>query len=118
MNKPAPTNNNAETATCTTSNPLLKRDRLPVVRPLCFNVEFKSRLVARHAGASPNRRPVSNDTASVNPSTRQFRLSPTPLGNSPLSSLVNTLSAPLNQKAKSAPTAPQSVASSKLSDSN
>src|ERR1043165_7289415 len=118
MNNPAPTSNSAQIATCTTSNPLLKRDMLPVVRPLCFSVEFKSRLVARHAGASPNRTPVSSDTASVNPSTRQFKLSSTPLGNSPLSSLVNALNAPLNQNAKNTPATPPSTDSSKLSVSS
>ena len=85
------------------------------MRRLCLSEVAKSSLVARHAGARPNSTPVSSETASVNASTRQFRLRSTPLGKIPVSLSVNARSARLPQKAKSTPTAPPSAASSTLS---
>src|SRR6186997_1254452 len=97
MNNPAPTNNNAETATCATSSPLLKRETPVVVRPVCFIAVLKSKLVARHAGTNPNSTPVNSETATVNTSTRQFKLNSTPLGKSPVSLSVSATSAFLPQ---------------------
>ena len=118
MNNPAPTSNSNESATCATISPLLKRDTTPVVRRLCLSEVDKSRLVARHAGAKPNSTPVSSETASVNTSTRQFRLSSTSLGKMPVFLSVNATSARLPQKAKSTPTAPPNAASNTLSVSS
>ncbi len=84
MNKPAPTNNSNDTATCATINPLLSRETAPVVRRLCLREVAKSSPVARHAGAKPNTTPVKSETASVNTSTRQFRLRSTSLGKIPV----------------------------------
>ena len=118
MNKPAPTNNNNDSATCAMISPLLNRDTAPVVRRLCLSAVVKSWLVARHAGTKPKSTPVSSETASVKASTRQFRLRSTPLGKIPVSLSVSARSALLLQNAKSTPTAPPNAASSTLSVSS
>src|SRR5678816_1451903 len=105
MNNPAPISNKNETATCRTSSPLLKRDTVPVARRLCFRAVVRSRLVARHAGANPKRKPVSNVTVSVNTNTRQLRLRSTPLGSRPVSLSVSARRTFLPQKAKTTPAA-------------
>ena len=106
MNKPAPTNSNNESATCVTISPLPSRDIAPVARRPCLSGVTKSGLVARHAGANPNRTPVNNETANVKASARQFRLSSTSLGKSSAPLSVSVMSAPLPQKAKRRPAAP------------
>ena len=47
MNKPAPTNNNNDSATCATISPLLNRDTAPVVRRLCLSA--RRQIQARRA---------------------------------------------------------------------
>src|SRR5215813_5862474 len=118
MNNPAPTSNNNDSETCATINPLLKRETAPVARRLCLSEVAKSSFVARHAGASPNSTPVSNETNSVNASTRQFTLRVTLLGINPVSLSVSATSALLPHMAKSTPTTPPRPASSTLSVNN
>src|SRR6185503_12888285 len=118
MNKPAPINNKNETANCRTSSPLLKRETGILVPRLCLRAVVKSSLVARQAGIDPKRRPVNNEITRVNTSTRQLILRSTPLGKSPVSSLVSATSILLPQKANSTPKTPPSAASNKLSVSN
>ena len=118
MNKPAPTNNRSESATCTTISPLLKRDTTPVVRRLCLSEVAKSKLVERQAGARPNSAPVSSETVIVKTSTLHFRLRSTPVGRNLGPRSVRATSALLPQKAKSTPTAPPNAASNTLSVSS
>src|SRR6266542_4933297 len=118
MNNPAPTSNNNDSATCATINPLLKRETAPVVRRFCLSEVAKSSFVARHAGARPNSTPVSNETSSVNASTRQFTLSSTLPGINPVSLSVSATNALLPHKAKSTPATPPKPASSTLSVNN
>src|SRR4029078_13139067 len=106
MNKPAPVNNNNDSATWATISALVKRDTAPVVRRLCLSAVVKSVFVARHAGARPNSKTVSSDTARVNTSTRQFRVKSTPLGKIPVSLSVSASSALLPQNVQHTHTAP------------
>ena len=73
MSSPAPTSSMSESATSVTTSALRNRRRPfgeAAARPPSLSAVCRSNLTAWKAGASPKTTPVSNDIASVKPSTR------------------------------------------------
>ena len=79
-NNPAPTSSTRESASCAIARMRPGRKvRVTALRTF-FNAGARSIRVARHAGASPNRRPVTIDTAAVNPRIRRLGLRSNAIG--------------------------------------
>ena len=69
-NNPAPTSSTSDNAVCTTTSPRCNSEAPPlVVRDPVRRASAGSAFAAIHAGAMPNRIPVTSDNPNANPST-------------------------------------------------
>ena len=74
---PAPISNNSDNATCETTRPLFNHNLDPLLVRLLLlplSASLGSSRVARNAGASPKRIPVSTAIPAVKPSTRKSKV--------------------------------------------